>query len=143
MTTSDWDLIRQTRENGSRADLTKVLLTVGREFADAFGETWWSMGLPGAIAGGVEWTLHIDDMGIGDARIDLLYLAGSDPLTGYFFTGGRLLVDRLSDVDCDIYVSRGATPRVRGTTAKVIRVGTEGFEGWHAIASHISELARR
>jgi len=143
MTQSDWDTIRRARENGLRVEDTKLLWTVGRAFSDAFGETWWSMGLPDAIAGGVEWTLHIGDMGIGAARADLLYLVGSEPFTGYFFTGCRLLIDRLGSVDCDIYVTHGATTRVRSGTAEVIRVGTKGFEDWHAVASHISERARR
>ncbi|WP_155947956.1 MULTISPECIES: hypothetical protein [Microbacterium] len=143
MTQSEWGAVRRARESGSSVEDTKLLWTVGREFADAFGQEWWSMGLPGAIAGGVEWTLHIGDTGIAGARADLLYLAASEPFLGYFFGGGRLLVDRLGSVDCDIYITRDATATVRGGDPEVIRIGTKGFEDWAAAASRIAERARR
>ncbi|MDZ8172439.1 hypothetical protein [Microbacterium xanthum] len=143
MSPSDWEAVRRVRESGSRVEDTKLLWTVGREFADAFGEDWWSLGLPGAISGGVEWTLHIGRMGIGTPRIDLLYLAASELFTGYFFTGCKLLIDRLGVADCDIYVTRDAAADVRRGPAEVIRVGTKGFEDWRIVASYISGRARR
>lgn len=143
MAQSDWDIVTRARENGARVGDAKLLWTVGREFAEAFGETWWSVGFRGVIAGDVEWTLHIGDSSIGTARMDLLYLAGSDEFLGYFFSGGRLLIDRLGSIDCDIYVTQDSAGRIENGAVEVIRVGTKGLEGWHAIASYISERARR
>lgn len=143
MAQSDWGAIRRARASGLRVEDTKLLWEVARAFADAFGQEWWSTELPGAIAGGVEWTLHLGDMDIGESRADLLYLAGADSFTGYFFAGGRLLIDRLGAMDCDIYVTRGIAARVGDGTSEVIHVGSRDFEDWHAVASHIRERVRQ
>lgn len=141
LTRSDWEIVRHARENDLGVS-NQLLEKIGREFADAFGEHWWSVGFIGAFSWGVEWTFHIGDRGIGDMRADLLYLAASEPFIGYFYTGGRLLIDRLGSVECDIFVTSEEHPRVRGEVTEVVRVGTKGFEDWYAVARRIAERAR-
>lgn len=108
------------------------------EFSAAFG-AWWDRGLPGAIERRVQWTIHISD--ISDEAMQFIKLMSTPYLVGFYFTGGRLLVDRFYDGHgCDVYIT-DTTSRIRvyGAPIEVIRVGTQGFDDWAAVARSVAE----
>lgn len=75
----------------------------------------------------------------GGSWSDLLALASAEPFVGYFFSGGRLLVDRFFDGEgCDILVTRGDTSRIRNASTELLRLGAPGTEDWRAMAEAIA-----
>ncbi|MDN3495292.1 hypothetical protein QL996_05085 [Planococcus sp. APC 4015] len=135
-TDADLATIRAGMARGSDLDQSELLANVGREFACAFGSDWWATGLPHSIAGGVEWTLHISD--VARHMSDLLRLAATEPFVGYFFTGGRLMVDRpFAGEDCDVYITSAGGSRVERSRTQIVQLGTDGFRDWGDVARYI------
>lgn len=140
LTREDWAAVQHARESGLNPEEAGILQTLDQAFAGAFGQGWWTKGLPDAIGGRIEWTLHVGNNEV-DRLADPLYLAAADSFVGYFFTGCRLLISRLGVDDCDIYITNSVRGRVI-TAPELIRVGSTEFPDWHSVAQHVSRRAR-
>lgn len=138
LTQEDWATVEHAYEFDLNPDDAGIPRILDQAFAGAFGQTWWTMGLPGSIAGDIEWTLHVGNNDI-DRLAEPLYLA-SNSFIGFFYTGCRLLVSRSGVDDCDIYITSSDRSRV-ASTADTIRVGSGEFPDWHSVAQYVSRRA--
>ena len=130
------DRLRSLTRDGGEPESDDRAALIGRDFASAFGTDWWSTGLRG-YGHQVTWTFYIGTD--GGPWSELLALASAETFVGYFFTGGRLLVDRFFDGEgCDILVTRGDTSRIRNASTEVLRLGAPGTEDWFAVADAIA-----